>query len=65
MPQQKEFPHVSEALLKELDALFPEKCPDPNWDERKIWIKVGQRDVVRLLKDRFDRQVKQALQSNV
>ena len=52
----KDFPTVPEALLKELDRLFPERCPDPNLSDREVWIKVGQREVVRFLLKKFEIQ---------
>ena len=52
----KDFPTVPEALLKELDRLFPERCPVPDLSEREVWIKVGQRQVVRFLLKQFEIQ---------
>lgn len=43
------FPPVDEALVKKLEELFPEKCPDINASDREIWIYVGSRSVVRML----------------
>lgn len=53
---QSQFPEVSQALIDELDRLFPEACPNLSDPERSIWFKVGQRDVVRFLKQKFIEQ---------
>jgi hypothetical protein len=36
--QTRRLPTVPEALLKKLDALYPERCPDADWTDRKVWI---------------------------
>jgi hypothetical protein len=43
------FPPLDEALLKKLDQIYPESCPDPAASEREIWMAVGTRQVVRML----------------
>jgi hypothetical protein len=50
------FPIVPQELLQELDRRFPDQCPDPSMSDRDIWIAVGARKVVNLLKREFDRQ---------
>jgi len=44
------FPPVDEALVKKLDEVYPESCPDPAASEREIWMAVGARQVVRMLR---------------
>ena len=44
------FPPIDEALIKRLDEVYPESCPDPAASEREIWIAVGCRQVVRMLR---------------
>lgn len=44
------WPPVDESLLKRLEETYPELCPAENWTERQIWIYVGQRNVVRMLR---------------
>jgi hypothetical protein len=44
------FPPLDQSLIKQLDELFPERCPDEDWTDRQIWIYVGQRNVVRMLR---------------
>ena len=44
------FPPIDEALVKKLDEVYPESCPDPAASERDIWMAVGARQVVRMLR---------------
>jgi hypothetical protein len=44
------FPPIDEALVKKLDEVYPESCPDPASSEREIWMAVGARQVVRMLR---------------
>ena len=44
------WPPIDEALLKQLDEVYPEACPDPNLSDREIWMAVGCRQVVRMLR---------------
>ena len=53
---ENSFPYVPEDLVEALDSLFPDRCPSPEWDDRRIWIEVGQRKVVNLLKHKISKQ---------
>ena len=44
------FPPIDEALIKRLDEVYPESCPDPASSDREIWTAVGARQVVRMLR---------------
>ena len=44
------FPPIDEALLKKLDEVYPEASPDPSHTDREIWMAVGTRQVVRMLR---------------
>jgi hypothetical protein len=44
------YPPIDEALLKKLDEAYPESCADPAASEREIWMAVGARQVVRMLR---------------
>lgn len=44
------WPPIDEALLKRLDEVYPESCPDPDFTDRDIWMAVGCRQVVRMLR---------------
>lgn len=46
------LPNTVDELIEELDRDYPEQCPSPNWGEREVWIKAGQRQVVRTLRRR-------------
>lgn len=43
------IPILAVDLIDALDREFPEKSPDPNDSERKIWMYVGKRELVRNL----------------
>lgn len=44
------IPDITEDQLKVLEDLFPERCPDPAWDDRRIWMEVGKRAVVNIMR---------------
>lgn len=44
------WPVLDEALIRVLEELIPERCPDIADDDRAIWTYVGQRQVVRMLR---------------
>jgi hypothetical protein len=44
------WPPIDEALLKQMDQVYPEACPDPVASDREIWMAVGARQVVRMLR---------------
>ena len=44
------FPPIDEALIKKLDEVYPESCADPALSDREIWMAVGTRQVVRMLR---------------
>jgi hypothetical protein len=50
------FPPVTEALVVALDKLFPDKCPSLGDPDRLIWVKAGQRAVVRFLAEKLREQ---------
>lgn len=51
-----EFPPVSLSLLKKLEELIPEKCPDLTMGERDIFFYAGQRSLVRTLWQIYNEQ---------
>lgn len=51
-----QLPVVPQELLEALDRRFPERCPEPEWSDREIWIRAGERRVVRFLKRVFEQQ---------
>ena len=56
------FPAIPADLLAELDRLFPERSAELSWSDREVWQKSGQRDVVRLLRAKFDEQNETVIQ---
>lgn len=61
MPDEYSLPALDPELVKALDKLIPERCPDPAWSDRKVWIEVGRREVVRLLQEHLRRQTEDSL----
>ena len=50
------FPRIDEALIKKLNEIYPEKCPDIDTKDRQIWYNAGQRSVVKMLISVYDEQ---------
>jgi len=42
-------PFISNELAEFLDKSYPERCPEVSWSEREIWLKAGERKLVRRL----------------
>lgn len=59
------LPSVSQELLDYLNTQYPERCPDPTWSERDIWMRVGERRLVRKLIDTFKTQIEDSLAKHV
>jgi hypothetical protein len=59
------IPPLSPTLVEALDKRFPERCPDPAWSDREIWRRVGQREVVRLLRQELEKQQHNILRDTV
>ena len=43
------WPPIEEALIKKLEEIYPEKCPDLEAKDREVWHYGGARSVVRML----------------
>jgi hypothetical protein len=54
-------PPIDPATVEWLDALFPERCPDPADSERAVWMAVGARQVVRKIRSIMEAQQKNIL----
>jgi len=52
----RKIPTVDETLIEALNERVPERCPDPSWSEREIWIYAGKRELVKLLINEFTLQ---------
>jgi hypothetical protein len=42
--------------IRYLDERFPERCPSPSDSEREIWMKAGERRLVRHLLNLLQKQ---------
>ncbi len=40
---------ISQHLVDDLNALYPDRSPDPEDSDREVWMKAGERRVVRFL----------------
>ena len=47
--------HDIPTFIEWLNALYPEKCPNPDNTEREIWMKAGERRVVNHLINKLNR----------
>lgn len=62
---QKDTPMKPPSFTKEqveyLNKLYPERCPEAEWSDRKIWISVGERRVVRMINKLFEEHLERQL----
>jgi hypothetical protein len=61
---QKGLPSVSKALLEALEERFPERCPEIDWEDRRIWFYSGQRELIKFLRAEYDNQNKTVLKED-
>lgn len=59
------FPRISKELMEALHALFPERTPELSWTDREIWVRVGERRVVRTLQRIYDEQNRNILENKL
>ncbi len=45
----RKIPTLDPLLVEVLNERVPEKCPDPAWTDREIWIYAGKRELVKML----------------
>lgn len=50
------IPEIPEALIKALEVIFKNQCPDVTMSDREVWVAVGKASVVRFLREEFTRQ---------
>jgi len=50
----KTLPHTAFDLVRELDTDYPERSPDSKDTERELWMKAGERRLVRGLLARVE-----------
>lgn len=52
----------TEALIKWLNDIFPERCPNPKDTTAEMWMKAGERRAVNLLISRIENTEKTLLE---
>lgn len=57
------IPHIPEDLVEYLEATYPDQVPTPDDLDRMIWMKVGQVELVRMLRMHMERQQESLLTS--
>jgi len=50
------IPAIPKKLIDILEEIIPERCPSLSMPDREIWFYAGKREVVRILKNEFDKQ---------
>jgi hypothetical protein len=53
-------PAVTPELVKYLQEAFPNRCPDPSWNERRVWMAAGAANVVEGLRMALLQQQREA-----
>lgn len=61
MAKQHPIPTFSQVQLDYLNKLYPDRCPEPEDTDRMIWIKAGQRSVVRHVEHLVKQQIERSL----
>jgi len=54
-------PYIPADILKYLDAIHPDRCPEPTVSDRDIWIQRGAVGVVRHLRMLYQDQLSKEL----
>lgn len=49
-------PPISKELIDYLDSIFPDKAPEPDHSDRKVWINVGSVLVGKHLRAQYEEQ---------
>lgn len=55
------IPYISDELIEFLNAAYPERSPEPSWTDREIWLKSGERRLVRKLTQMHEDQLEKAI----
>lgn len=50
------IPYIDPEIIKYLEKIYPDKCPDLSMEEKLIWFSAGQVSVVRHLRDQYNLQ---------
>jgi len=62
---QDHIPAIPLDLIQYLSKLYPDQVPNINDSERNIWLKVGQVSVIRKLRQLYEEQNENTLDSQV
>ena len=57
--EEELLPAISETLVKRLEKLFPDKCPDLTNSKKDVWFKSGQVSVIRFLRQTYNEQLQE------
>lgn len=60
----KRTPIPAEALVKDLEARFPDRCPDPKLTDREVWMEAGAARVVRYLRSVLEDRTRNPLEDD-
>ena len=52
-------PVFTSEQIEYLSKRFPDRCPHPSWNDRRIWMEAGQRSVVTILRRELEVSKKQ------
>lgn len=61
---ENKIPFIEDGLLQYLERAFPDRSPDPDETDRKIWMNRGAVDVVRHLK-RLHKEQRENMLGNI
>lgn len=53
---ETKIPYIEEGLLDYLQRLYPDKSPEPDEDDRKVWMNRGAVGVIRHLRRIYEEQ---------
>ncbi len=57
------FPIIPKHLLDALNERYPERSAEIDWADRDVWVKAGERRVIRFLNEMFKRQNENILEN--
>lgn len=56
---------IDENLIKFLEEIYPDRCPDIDLPDREVWFRAGAVSVVRMLKHHHNRQQQNILKGEI
>lgn len=60
---EDQFPFIPKPLLDELNQRYPERSAELDWTDREVWVRVGERRVIRFLNEMYKRQNENLLEN--